>query len=806
MFYTDKHRLTASGARHASPLHGIAGGRKIFRPYLSKKGDHKPLRSLRVVNWPEKRPVVPHSVSFVDFASHLLPLFFFLSLAAHLWADVSNGGFEQITASQIPVNWSPLPDSTRVMVERERAHSGKISVLMLGGPRGEPTALISDPIGIQPGAVYVLTGWARADSARAFARIRWLSEDQTAVDESSTTTEVTSASWTQWAGTFLAPTKAVSARVLCLTHGKEAAFDNVRLHKIAPRMPLGLQLKATDFPTQGVRVSRVHATIQDSVVARPHHIEQGSAVSHNGAVVIFEASRGQITPWATIRNGTATAILRDTEENVGGVYVRARLAHLSPRIYVGDKKAVRLRGRLFNAETGHPLSGRVIVADSVGTVLQTGFAERGFVADSEFAIDLPPQTITVSAMRGLAHLPPEPQVLHLIPGREHMVELPFKPWGDLHARGWVAGDFLNSNDARAHGLAWAALPVNANGNSILTLPGKYVETRRGKQWVLGTTGLFTPEKAGFEVHAQARLYRGITGHADILGTSLFDILAGPAFDALDVAHPDMRALWFVLLNRGYRIAGTAFSDEHFHTYTHVPGDLTADKLMRAIANGQNMITNGPLISLSVFAAGPGDQLPTGRKRRATIQAWAAAKPDAYLTRIELIRNARVIQRWDLKEQPRKYRLSTALEDTVTCWYLARCYGADTSRVALTNPIYFQTEDFAPPQPVRAIVRGKIETADNSPVPQAIIRAVDPTGRTVLETVARRGTFQIWVPATSQIHIEAKGYETLPQRIFDQPDIQRLLQTPVNPSELNALDTLTEQLQALDMVFVLKRSQ
>ncbi len=733
--------------------------------------------------------------------------FLFFSLTPHLWADVPNGGFEQITASQIPVNWSPVPDSTRIMVERERAHSGKTSVLLLGGPRGEPTALISDPVSIQPGAVYVLTGWARADSAKAYARIRWLSEDQTPVGESGTTTEVTSASWTEWAETFVVPTKAIFGRVICLIDGKEAAFDDVRLHKIAPRMPLGLQLKATDFPTQGARAANVRVTIQDSVVALPHQVtQQDSVVSHDGAVVIFEASRGQITPWATIKNGTATATLRDAEENAGGVYVRARLAHLSARAYAGDKKATRLRGRLFNTETGHPLLGRIIVADSLGNILQTGFAERGFVADSAFAIDVPPQTITISATRGFAHLPPEPQVLHLVPGREHMVELPFKPWGDLHARGWVAGDLLNSNDARARGLDWAALPVNGNGNSILTLPGKNVETRGGKQWVLGTTGLFTPEKAGFEVHAQARLDRGITGYTDIRGTSLFDILAGPAFDALNVAHPDTRAIWFALLNRGYRIAGTAFSDEHFRTYTQVPGDLTADRLMRAIANGQNMITNGPLISLSIFAAGPGNQLPAGHKRRATIHAWAAAKSDAYLTRIELIRNARVIQSWDLKEQPRKYRISTALEDTVNCWYLARCYGADTSRVALTNPIYFETKNFAPLQPVRAIVQGKIEMADNSPVPQAVIRAVDPIGRTVLETVARHGTFQIWVPATSQIRVEAKGYETPPQRIFDHRDIQRLLQTPVNPSELNALDTLTEQLQAIDMVFVLKRSR
>ena len=344
------------------------------------------------------------------------------------------------------------------MVERERAQSGKTSILMIGGPRGEPTALISDPVSIQPGAVYVLTGWARTDSARASARIRWLSEDQTPVGESGATTEVTNASWTEWAGTFVVPTKAVFGRVICLTHGKEAAFDDVRLYKIAPRMPSGLQLKATDFPIRGARVSRVRVTIQDSIIALPHHIPataQDSVISHDGAVavVIFEASRGQITPWARIENGTATATLRDADENVGGVYVRARLAHLSARAYIGDKKATRLRGRLFNAETGQPLLGRVIVADSLGTILQTGFAERGFVADSEFAIDLPPQTITVSAMRGLTHLPPEPQALHLDPGREHLVELPFEPWGDLQARGWVAGDLLNSTVAMMRGHA-----------------------------------------------------------------------------------------------------------------------------------------------------------------------------------------------------------------------------------------------------------------------------------------------------------------------------------------------------------------
>ncbi len=740
--------------------------------------------------------------------------FLVLCLGGRVQAEVPNQGFEHLTESQMPSAWTPVPDSARVEVARDRVYNGKIAVLISGASAG----LISDAVEIQSGAVYVLTGWARVDSARAFARISWLAKDQSVVDESSATTTVTGAAWAQWAGVFIAPSKALFGRVICLVEGKKAAFDDVRLHKISASMPVGVQLDAVDFPVRGARVSRVRATIRNSnardvVLPRRAQVTgRDRAASYDGAAVVFEASRGHIDPWARVKNGTATATLRDADENVGGVWVRARLAHLVARAYVGDKKAARLRGRFFDANTAQPLSARVIVEDSLGSVLQTGFdTERGFVAHGAFAIDVPPEKVTVSAARGFTHLPPEPRVLHLAAGREHAVELPFKPWTDLRARGWVAGDFCSPTIALARGLDWAAWAADIPDDLILTLPGKYVETHWGKQWVLGTTGVFGSEKPGFDVHARARLDRGIVGYTDLLGISgsaslAFDVLAGPAFDAFNVAHPNARAVWFALLNRGYRIAGTAFSTHgRFRTYTHVHGDVTADRLMRAIANGQNMITNGPLISFSVFAAGPGNQLPAGRKRRAAIRAWAAAEPDAYLTRIELIRNAAVVQRWNLEGQPRQYRISMTLEDSGNCWYLAQCYGSDTSRVALTNPIFFHTENFVPPQPVQAVVRGKIEVADSfSVVPRAVVRVIDPTGRAVLETATRDSTFQIWTPATSRILVEAPGYEAASQRIFDHRDIRRIVRDPVDLPDLNALDKLTEQLQALEMVFVLKK--
>ena len=114
----------------------------------------------------------------------------------------------------------------------------------------------------------------------------------------------------------------------------------------------------------------------------------------------------------------------------------------------------------------------------------------------------------------------------------------------------------------------------------------------------------------------------------------------------------------------------------------------------------------------------------------------------------------------------------------------------------------------PPEPMQAVVRGVIETADSSAVPNAAVRVVDPLGKVVLETVARDGAFQVWAPATSQIQVQAKGFQVAAQRIFDHERIQGVLQkigsTPLALFELDALDALAEQLQNVEMVFILNR--
>ena len=732
-------------------------------------------------------------------------VFLFFVFLGQVRAELVNGGFERIAESKAPIGWTAISDSLQLVVERGDARGGKAAVHVVGNANG--VGLISDAVAIQSGAVYVLTGWAQVDSGQAFARVRWLDESRASLGESDLTTEVTSVSWEQMAGTFVAPQKAVLGQVICLASGEKAIFDDVVLRKVSESRSFDLQLEAGYFPGEGERAARVRVIVQDSM---------GSS---DGAVVTFEASGGQIDSWTAVKSGKAEVTLHGQEGQVGGTWVRAHLAGLSAVGYVGDEKAAQLKGLIFDAETGASLAGRVIVADSLGRVLQAGLtAEDGFVADGAFAIGIPPGPVTISAIRGLTQLAPEPQTLDLVAGKEHAVKLPFRSWVDLRSRGWLVGDLLVGPqeiiDAHATGLDWAGLPNNHADDLLHTLVGSSVKNQWGNQWVLGNVGIVGSDRPGFDVHARAHLDRGVAGYVDLFGSSgmtglPFDVLAGPTFDALNVVDVDAQNMWFALLNRGYRIAGTAFStDGGFRTYTQVAGDLSSDKLINAIATGQNMMTNGPLLLFSVFAAGPGNQLPAGRKRRATIRAWSAADAQEYLTRIEVVRNAEVVQSWDLDNQPRMHRISVALEDSVDCWYLARCYGSDSSQVALTNPIFFETKDFVSPQPVQAVVRGAIEMADSSLLPDASVRVIDPLGKVVLETVARGGVFQVWAPATSQIRVDVAGYDGVSQRIFDYEGIQEILRefanTPVVVPELKILDQLAEQLQAVDMVFKLER--
>lgn len=786
--------------------------------------------------------------------SRFLGFFLFFICATHLdAAPVSNGGFERAGQNETLIDWTPLNDLTDVVADKSVKYEGKMSGRVQVEVAEHMVGMRSQSVSVVAGSAYILSGFVKLDVAsarRAFLRVQWLDDD---LQEMSWTLGVSSWSlggddWEEVAGSVVAPIGAKFARVVCGAEdwGKNFEpfyvwFDKVQLMHLSGPVPVQMEVLAR--PISEKRETRVQVVVQDSV---------GAPVA-DGTVVVLGSSGDEIQRWARTQKGIADFDLNVGEAPLAGVWVWARSGDAHGKAVLADVLSGRIVGRILDAKSQRDHFAFVVVQDSTGHIL----LRRAFWG--AFDVVVPPGKWWVTAQSGPTQMAPELQVCEVIAGDSVMVSLPVRDWIDLNARGWWAGDlnvrgargrlhpFVDVADvkasSRAAGLDWAlftnfwdttlrhyrAQDLNLWQSDFFGLRGKLFETTRGDVWTLGTSAHEAEDVFGAQVLAHQG--RGIVGHTRLFTSErhasavLFDVLSGPTFDCLDVMSEkanDLHAqrLWFGLLNQGYRIAATASSrsvldDEtyalpgQFRTYVHLDGDVTPGRLTQALADGHSFVSSGPVLLFSVFAAGPGSHLPVGRKRRATLRAWAPGDVNDFLTRIELIRNGEVVQTWDLDDQPRTHKLAVTLQDSVDCWYVAKCYGTNESQVALTNPIYFRATEFESPEPIQAVVRGEIQLADGSPVVDAQVLVKDPLGQVTLETIARNGQFRLWASPTSVIEVRAKGYDTVNQRIIDNEHLVRLLdqlkQVDTPPDTLFApatVERVTNALKNIDMLFVL----
>ena len=199
----------------------------------------------------------------------------------------------------------------------------------------------------------------------------------------------------------------------------------------------------------------------------------------------------------------------------------------------------------------------------------------------------------------------------------------------------------------------------------------------------------------------------------------FDTVAGPTYDTIDILMQTHErevnrkglALWFMLLNHGYRIAGTGSSDATFdnpgggipgaiRVYTRVDGPPVPERIAAAMKQGRNFVTSGPLVHFQLGSHEVGDivSLTGPQKFQARVQAWASGEAGERLSRVELIRNGEVVRRFDTGDPA--FETSFEIREAETAWYLVRCYGSGDTQVAITNPIYFQSAGVSRP-PARA---------------------------------------------------------------------------------------------------------
>jgi hypothetical protein len=653
--------------------------------------------------------------------------------------------------------------------------------------------------------------------------------------------------WEQVAGTVVAPKMAQFARILCLAEDWDKNFepfdvwfDSVSFSHFSDVAPQKIDVSTRLVSNK--RQTRVQVVVQDST---------GMPIK-DGTVVVLDSDVGKAPRWLTTQNGSVAFVLEVGDPFVGGGKVWARSGDASAQYVLGDAWAGRVVGRLFDAETQLDQSGFVVVQDSLKQVVWRQ------ACLGVYEIFVPSGTWWITAQVGPTQIVPPVQEIAVVAGDSVVVDLPIRSWIDLKARGWLAGDvnvkgvsgemkrLIAMGDVvratRAVGLDWAVftnyldatlLPYQVEDElqmhtGFYAFLGRFFETPLRDVWMMGASSQEAEDVLGAQELAHND--RGLVGHTNLFTRKrhasgvVFDVLSGPTFDCLDVMSEkadDIQAqkMWFDLLNRGYRIAATASSGAvldgdnpvlpgTFRTYVRLDGDVTLGRLSQALSQGHSFVSSGPVLLFSVFAAGPGSDLPVGRKRRATLQAWAGGGDD-YLTRIELIRNGEVADTWLLDDHPRSHKLAVTLQDTVGCWYIAKCYGADETQVALTNPIYFRAPDYQPPEPVQAVVRGDIQMADGKPILEAQVFVKNPLGQVILQTAARNGQFRLWVPPTSLIEVQAKGYDVKRQRIVDNfqlvgllDELKQVASPPDTLVSTTPFERITTSLKNIEMRFVL----
>ncbi len=211
-----------------------------------------------------------------------------------------------------------------------------------------------------------------------------------------------------------------------------------------------------------------------------------------------------------------------------------------------------------------------------------------------------------------------------------------------------------------------------------------------------------------------------------------DALLGPTFDGLDVitgsgelgADALAFELWSLLLNHGYRVAATASSDACYdrpggatpgvaRTYTFLDEPFSLEAVARATAKGRTFATTGPLLVLTLDKQPAGAAFPAdGRQRQLAVEAWASGTDNKGLTRLEVVRNGRVIRTINCAPPAPSFRTNLPLLETQDAWYCVRAFGGDAPRQrAVSGAFFFETEPHQNPTPVPARVRVQVFAAD-----------------------------------------------------------------------------------------------
>jgi len=213
-------------------------------------------------------------------------------------------------------------------------------------------------------------------------------------------------------------------------------------------------------------------------------------------------------------------------------------------------------------------------------------------------------------------------------------------------------------------------------------------------------------------------------------------------DTLDINNSwaGSTAVWYRLLNCGFRIPATAGTDVFLNrigsnlpggdrVYVHAPGPLDYAKWIDGLKAGKSFVTNGPMLEFSVNGSEPGSVLKLDEKPKVKVKAKARSRFP--LASAAVVHNGEEVAGAKLSED----RLTATFEGEIALpkggWIAFRAAGpgtADTplaSQNAHTSPVYIEAPgpDFRSAAEARRFLKWidefelVIRTRDRFPTPK-----------------------------------------------------------------------------------------
>ncbi|MCI0621245.1 MAG: CehA/McbA family metallohydrolase [Acidobacteria bacterium] len=161
-----------------------------------------------------------------------------------------------------------------------------------------------------------------------------------------------------------------------------------------------------------------------------------------------------------------------------------------------------------------------------------------------------------------------------------------------------------------------------------------------------------------------------------------------ALDAMELlaVHGPAYGVWYALLNAGFEISPAAGSDAFTNwrgliripgsnrQYVEVGSKLSWDRWIARFREGRVFVTSGPLLTFTVNGQSIGSRIdaPSGQPYRARLVAdISSAVP---LRLVEFIKNGKVIDRREVKDQVRFFRMEKDVEVSRSSWFALRVTG------------------------------------------------------------------------------------------------------------------------------------